>query len=113
MGWCNFRFGGNSTRVRRFGAPWALSERVNRKACGFSWNLRTPLPADMVKAMHALALLLFLALSSSIVVGQASTAAPAFDVASVKSSQRLAGPDYNNQLTYSPTGITARNVTLK
>jgi uncharacterized protein (TIGR03435 family) len=34
-------------------------------------------------------------------------------VASVKPSQRLVGPDYNNQLTYSPTGITARNVTLK
>jgi uncharacterized protein (TIGR03435 family) len=31
----------------------------------------------------------------------------------VKPSQHFVGPDYNNQLTYSPTGITARNVTLQ
>jgi uncharacterized protein (TIGR03435 family) len=67
----------------------------------------------MLKAMHALSLLISLALSSSVAVGQASTAAPAFDVASVKPSQHLVGPDYNNQLTYSPTRVTARNVTLK
>ena len=67
----------------------------------------------MLKAMRALWLLIYLALSSSVSVGQASTAAPAFDVASVKPSQRVVGPDYNNQLTYSPTGIIARNVTLK
>ena len=63
--------------------------------------------------MRALSFLISLALSSSVAVGQASTTAPAFDVASVKPSQRSVGPDYNNQLTYSPTGITARNVTLK
>ncbi len=63
--------------------------------------------------MHALFFLISLALSSTVAVGQPSTTAPAFDVASVKPSQRLVGPDYNNQLTYTPTGITARNVTLK
>jgi uncharacterized protein (TIGR03435 family) len=52
-------------------------------------------------------------LSGLAAAGQNSTTAPAFDVASVRPSQRLAGPDYNNQLTYSPTGIIARNVTLK
>jgi len=67
----------------------------------------------MLKAMHALRFLISLALSSSVAIGQAPTTAPAFDVASVKPSQRSVGPDYNNQLTYSPTGITARNVTLK
>src|SRR3984885_9696032 len=56
---------------------------------------------------------IFLALSSAIAVGQESITAPAFDVASVKPSRRLVGPDYNNQLSYSPTGIIARNVTLK
>jgi uncharacterized protein (TIGR03435 family) len=71
------------------------------------------LPADMLKAMGALPLLISLALSSSVAFGQASTTAPAFDVASVKPSPRLVGPDYNNQFTYTPTGITARNVTLK
>ena len=38
---------------------------------------------------------------------------PAFDVASVRPSQRAVGPDYNNQFTYSPNGIVARNATLK
>lgn len=63
--------------------------------------------------MRALSFFISLALSSSVALGQASTVAPAFDVASVKQSQRFVGPDYNNQLTYSPTGVTARNVTLK
>jgi uncharacterized protein (TIGR03435 family) len=67
----------------------------------------------MLKAMRALALLVSFALSSAMALGQASTTAPAFDVASVKPSQRSVGPDYNNQLTYEPTGISARNVTLK
>ena len=67
----------------------------------------------MLKAMRALFVLVSFALSSSVAFGQASTAAPAFDVASVKPSQHLAGPDFNNQLSYSPTGIIARNVTLQ
>lgn len=67
----------------------------------------------MLKAMRALSFLISLALSSSLAVGQVSTTAAAFDVASVKPSQHIVGPDYNNQVTYSPTGITARNVTLK
>jgi uncharacterized protein (TIGR03435 family) len=37
----------------------------------------------------------------------------AFDVASVKPSQNLVGPDYNNQFAFSPVGITGKNVTLK
>ncbi len=63
--------------------------------------------------MRALSILIPLALSSSVAVGQASTTAPAFDVASVRPSQHLVGPDYNNQLSYSPTGITGTNVTLQ
>jgi uncharacterized protein (TIGR03435 family) len=67
----------------------------------------------MLKAMRPLPLLITLALLSPVAFGQASTAAPVFDVASVRPSQHSVGPDYNNQLTYSPTGITGRNVTLK
>jgi uncharacterized protein (TIGR03435 family) len=67
----------------------------------------------MLRAMRALSIVISLALSSSVAFGQGSTTAPAFDVASVKASQHLVGPDYNNQLSYSPTGIIARNVTLK
>jgi uncharacterized protein (TIGR03435 family) len=63
--------------------------------------------------MRALSILISCALSSSVAVGQATTTAPAFDVASVKPSQHLVGPDYNNQLSYLPTGIRGRNVTLK
>jgi uncharacterized protein (TIGR03435 family) len=71
------------------------------------------LPAHMLNAMLALLFLICLALSGSVAAGQASPTAPAFDVASVKTSQHVVGPDYNNQLTYSPTGIAGRNVTLQ
>jgi uncharacterized protein (TIGR03435 family) len=62
---------------------------------------------------RGLSILISFALSSPIAFGQVSTTAPMFDVASVKASQHLVGPDYNNQLSYSPTGIIAKNVTLK
>ena len=67
----------------------------------------------MLKAMRALCFLMPFALSGLVAVGQAPSTAPGFDVATVKPSQHLVGPDYNNQLSYSPTGIIARNVTLK
>ena len=86
---------------------------MSRKACGFFRNLPTHLPVNMLKAMRALSILIPFALSSSVAVGQALTTVPAYDVASVKPSQHLVGPDSNNQLSYSPTGIIARNVTLK
>lgn len=38
---------------------------------------------------------------------------PSFDVASARPSQRERGPDDNNQINYSATGFTGRNVTLK
>jgi uncharacterized protein (TIGR03435 family) len=67
----------------------------------------------MLEAMLALSFLVCLALSASVAAGQASIAKPAFDVSSVRPSQRVVGPDYNNQLTYSPTGIRGKNVTLQ
>lgn len=54
--------------------------------------------------------LLFL-LSSAAAAQTAGT--PAFEVASVKPSQRQVGADYNNQFTILPSGITARNATLR
>jgi uncharacterized protein (TIGR03435 family) len=63
--------------------------------------------------MRMLILPLSILLSGSVALGQAPTRAPAFDVAAVRPSQHRVGPDYNNQLTYSATGFTARNVTLK
>ncbi len=67
----------------------------------------------MLWAMRALPLIIVLALPTSLAFGQGSSASAAFEVASVRLSQRVVGPDYNNQIAYSPTGITARNVTLK
>jgi len=61
----------------------------------------------MLCAMRALPLLICLTLPATVTLGQA------FEVASVRPSQREVGPDYNNQITYSPTGLTARNATLK
>jgi uncharacterized protein (TIGR03435 family) len=90
----------------------SLSDRRESKELGIFCNCRI-ICRHMQKAMHALPLFISLALSSSLALGQASTMAPAFDVASVKPSQRVVGPDYNNQITYSPSGITARNFTLR
>jgi len=39
--------------------------------------------------------------------------APAFDVASVKASEKIVGPDYNNQIRLLPDGFGGRNVTLR
>ena len=63
-----------------------------------------------MRAPIALMLLVFL---SSAAVGQTALQKTSFDVASVKASQRLVGPDYNNQLAFSQMGIRARNVTLR
>ncbi|MGC1461707.1 MAG: TIGR03435 family protein [Terracidiphilus sp.] len=64
--------------------------------------------------MRALSVLIALPLLVSAAFGQASSGAqPAFDVASVRPSQRAVGPDYNNQFTESRNGIVARNATLK
>jgi uncharacterized protein (TIGR03435 family) len=64
-------------------------------------------------AMRSLCLLISLALPSALILGQGKVSSPAFDVASVRPSQHTVGLDYNNQLTYSPDGLTARNATLK
>lgn len=40
-------------------------------------------------------------------------AEPSFEVASVRPSQREVGPDYNNQITYSPGRFMGQNVTVK
>jgi uncharacterized protein (TIGR03435 family) len=76
-------------------------------------SLLQTLQENMLKAMRTLCCLISLALSASLASSQSFKTAPAFDVASVKPSQHLVGPDYNNQLSYSPTGIMGRNITLK
>src|ERR1700722_512704 len=85
---------------------------ANNSAVAFC-DLPTHLSGHMLKAMLALSFLISLALSGLVAAGQAPTTKPGFDVASVRPSQHVVGPDYNNQLTYSPTGIAGRNVTLQ
>jgi uncharacterized protein (TIGR03435 family) len=55
-------------------------------------------------------------LSSMVLLTSAGLAqreeATAFDIASAKLSEHQVGPDYNNQLVFSPAGLSARNVTL-
>jgi uncharacterized protein (TIGR03435 family) len=45
--------------------------------------------------------------------GRSAAKASAFEVASVKPSQRALGPDANNLFAFEPAGISARNVTLR
>jgi uncharacterized protein (TIGR03435 family) len=54
-----------------------------------------------------------LALGGLVAYAHPQPSQPAFEVASVKSSAQTVGPDYNNQVSWTPTGFTARNVTLK
>jgi uncharacterized protein (TIGR03435 family) len=67
----------------------------------------------MLWPMRVPSLAFLLALSTFTAFGQAPSAPPAIEVASVRPNQHPVGPDYNNQITYSATGFTARNATLK
>ena len=46
-------------------------------------------------------------------VSQTQSAPPSFEVASVRSSAREVGPDYNNKINQSPGEFSARNATLQ
>jgi len=70
-------------------------------------------PRRMLWAMRMLLLLTTFSFMASGAFGQTMATAPAFDVVSVKPVQHTVGLDYNNRLTYSPNGLTARNITLK
>ena len=67
----------------------------------------------MLDCMRPLAANILLAALSVIAIAHAQSAQPSFEAASVRPSQHEVGPDYNNQITYSPAGFTGRNVTLK
>jgi uncharacterized protein (TIGR03435 family) len=63
--------------------------------------------------MRSRHLKVLLALLIVIAYAARAQSTPSFEVASVRPSQHEVGPDYNNQITYSPTGLTGKNVTLK
>ena len=56
---------------------------------------------------------ILLASLSAVTFAQSPPLASSFEAASVRPSQHEVGPDYNNQITYSPDAFTGRNVTLK
>jgi len=65
-----------------------------------------------MRILRPIAVLTFCFLTS-VVFAQPQAKSQAFDVASVRQSRLTVGPDYNNQITFTPAGFSARNVTLK
>jgi uncharacterized protein (TIGR03435 family) len=65
-----------------------------------------------LRSLRALRVVGSMVLLGSAGVAQRENAA-AFDVASVKPSERQVGPDYNNRLTFAPAGLSGKNVTLR
>lgn len=67
----------------------------------------------MVNAMRTPRFLVALAFLGATVFAQPAATKPSFEIVSVRPSRHTVGPDYNNQIAYTPAGFTARNVTLK
>lgn len=65
------------------------------------------------KTLRLPLLTVFLFCMGGIALAQTQSAHSSFEVASVRPSQNQVGPDYNNQIVYSPDGFTGRNVTLR
>lgn len=63
--------------------------------------------------MRRQTLILLSGLLSIIAAARPQSQPPSFEVVSVRPSQHQVGPDYNNQITYSATEFTGRNVTLR
>lgn len=65
-----------------------------------------------LSGLSGVRVLVSMVLLSSAGLAQIEDAA-AFDIASAKLSEHQVGPDYNNQLVFSPVGLSARNATLR
>ena len=72
-----------------------------------------PKKLAILNAMRTLRFAIALALPGLTAFAQPAPTATSFEVVSVRPSPHAVGPDYNNQIAYTPTGFTARNVTLK
>jgi uncharacterized protein (TIGR03435 family) len=66
----------------------------------------------IVNAMHMPRPMAAVAFLCSIALAQPAAKSPGFDVASVRPSRVTVGPDYNNQITFTRDGFSAKNVTL-
>jgi uncharacterized protein (TIGR03435 family) len=69
--------------------------------------------AHILNGMHLPRFIVASVLLTGAAVAQCQPARPAFDVASVRPSAQTVGPDYNNQVSWTPEGFTGRNVTLR
>jgi len=67
----------------------------------------------MLDHMRFLCFIALGAILTASLLAQAQPAQPAFEVASVRPSGQTVGPDYNNQVSWTPDRFTAKNVTLK
>ena len=76
-------------------------------------HLPVPLPGHMLNRMHAVPVFIPLVLLCSVVLSQTAPPESTFEVASVRPSPRLVGPDDNNQITYATDGLVASHVTLR
>jgi uncharacterized protein (TIGR03435 family) len=65
---------------------------------------------NSMRSPHVIFANVFLSITSLV---QPQPAQPSFEVASVRPSAQTVGPDYNNQVSWTPAGFTAKNVTLK
>ncbi len=69
--------------------------------------------ADILYLMFLRRPTILLVFLSAVAFAQPQPRALSFEVASVRPSQHEVGPDYNNQITYTPDGFNGKNVTLK
>jgi uncharacterized protein (TIGR03435 family) len=67
----------------------------------------------MLSGMRLPHLITICALLTAAALAWCQPAEPVFDVASTRPSARTVGPDYNNQISWTSEGFTARNVTLR
>jgi uncharacterized protein (TIGR03435 family) len=76
-------------------------------------NVANSIANPIMRRMRPLFAAALLVNIGAITFAQMQSAQPSFEVASIRPSQREVGPDYNNQIAYSPGAFTGRNVTLK
>jgi uncharacterized protein (TIGR03435 family) len=67
----------------------------------------------MLVSMRLNRVLIAISLAAAAALAQGQAGQPAFDAISVRPSGSTVGPDYNNQISWTPTGLTARNATLR
>jgi uncharacterized protein (TIGR03435 family) len=76
-------------------------------------HLLTRTFAHILNGMHLPRVIFAGVLLTAAAVAPCQPARPVFDVASIRPSAHTVGPDYNNQISWTPEGFTGKNVTLR